>query len=61
MQDKSRDFGPGQLSGPFGPQFVGYGPVPRQPWRERWGETVLLAAAIAVGALLIIAVQGMMA
>lgn len=45
------DFGEGQISGPFGPRFVGFGPRPTLA--ERWGATVALAAAIALTSALV--------
>lgn len=53
MNDPAK-FEEGQLSGPFGPQFVGYGKPPRMPlWRyiAEW-TAVLFVASLFVMAVL---------
>lgn len=51
--NSATDFGEGQISGPYGPRFVGFGPVPRMTLTERWGATAALAAAIATASALL--------
>lgn len=47
----------GQMSGPFGPKFVGFGPMPKLTLRERFGGTVVIALAIAALSALLMAVR----
>jgi hypothetical protein len=50
---RAHSFGEGQISGPFGPRFVGYGKAPKAPL---WRYIAEWTAVLFVGSLLVMAV-----
>ena len=55
---RASDFGEGQIAGPFGPQFVGFGPMALRLHWLNWRGTAGIAVGLAAASLALMFATG---